>query len=123
MRKIGTSMLILLFVLISGNALAQELEIEYFSDWLVVVRGNAPKSLWLGVTAIIEDTEKDFKAVKVNGKFEYRYNVDQGGIIGSLSGTSIWWVASLWEKKVYNCGCEYCKRNGYHLEGRVIRAE
>lgn len=31
------------------------------------------------------------------------------------------YTVALWEERVEGCGCEYCRRNGYHLAGQVDR--
>jgi len=31
-------------------------------------------------------------------------------------------TVALWERRVDDCGCEYCKSNGYHLEGELDRS-
>jgi hypothetical protein len=30
-------------------------------------------------------------------------------------------IVALWDEKVENCGCKWCNKKGYHLEGRLDR--
>jgi hypothetical protein len=89
----------------------------------VVVDGYTSEKLYLGVTIVFKKSyiqEYDFKDVpRVKGSFEMTFTAPAQYIKKFPEGVT--WIVSLWEKKVRNCGCEYCKKNGFHLEGRVSR--
>ena len=123
MRRAILGLAVVLAALATREVVAQEVSIES-SKTMATVKGYAPRTLWLGVTAIVDGKERDFPAKKVKGKFSEFYTFDatsSGFMIGR--GADVKWIACLWEKKVSKCGCIYCKRNGYHMEGRVARTE
>jgi hypothetical protein len=116
---IGTALLSLAAAAI---CLAQSVEVKNMANTQASVTGYAPKKCWLGVTAQWGGREKDFPVKRVSGKFSENYALSIGEMPGAVDA-GVTWIACLWEKKVDNCGCEYCQRNGYHMEGRIARAE
>jgi hypothetical protein len=128
-----------------------KLEINYVSGYshIVEVSGYVPKTysaveldyknnevtrtkeegLFLGVTAIVGGEEIDFawKVKPVNGRFKETYEASAPGII--FSGSGVEWVAALWQGKMtksyctyrFNSPCKYCRKNGFHLDERIIR--
>ena len=91
--------------------------------------GMFKKSLWLGCTFYPDRkpiAQIDRKPVKVSGKFTEKFVGKMG--VNFKKGMEVPYVACLWRTKVSkrkcskkNGGkpCEYCTKNGYHMEGRV----
>ncbi len=109
-------------VVVASMCLSQSVEVKNMANAQASVTGNAPKHCWLGVTAQWGGKEKDFPVKKVSGKFSEHYTLSVYEMPEAVDA-GVTWIACLWEKKVENCGCEYCKRNGYHMEGRIARAQ
>ena len=86
--------------------------------------GVFTKRYWLGCTYLYKGREIDLKAVRVrNGQDETLMSIKSSTIFdklfdGEVTLKNIKWIASLWKKKVKD-NCKWCRRNGYHLEGRV----
>ncbi len=123
-RAIFISILgILLFAGISSKSFSQEVKVEKIggNDSFARVTGFAPKKVWLGVTVVVDGKEQDYQVVEVKGKFTKDYNLKSLLDMANAANSSIKWIVCLWEKKVNNCGCQYCKRNGYHMEGRIAQ--
>ena len=81
-------------------------------------------SLWLAYTVRWKDgREEDYKPVKVKGKFSKNlsYQLRPQGLDEV--------IVCLWQDKVLRKECEkkngqacqYCRKNGFHMEGRVDR--
>lgn len=91
----------------------------------IFVEGYTSQKLYLGATVIFNKkyewmNEYDFKDVRmVKGTINEKFTIPYAYIKRVPEGVN--WIVALWEKKVKNCGCEYCKKNGFHLEGRVAR--
>lgn len=86
--------------------------------------GYALHTYWLGMTVTVNGRVNrwvaDFPAEQVNGEF----TKDCNKMLNMWDvGARIIWEAALWKKKVDACGCEYCRRNGYHLEGHIAQGK
>ncbi len=124
-----------LCIFVSSSSFAQEVQIRPIDAPLrIEVSGHSKKSRWLGVTAIINGKEKDFKPRKVGGvtkrnSFSRTYKIDALDVAisgafsrrASVEDADIEWIACLWDDKV---SCEpheskWCYKNGYEMRGRV----
>ncbi len=94
---------------------------------LITVAGRTEKGyLWLGCTIRYEDgTEKDRDVKKVKGKFSKTFSSDP--IKWAMNEVDSV-VVALWRWKVSSkecaknrggTACEYCRKNGYHMEDRI----
>ena len=147
MKKFLSTIILLFVFLVSIPAQ----EIEIINEGIVVpyavkIKGHVPNSstcievtgsgdntqrlkydgLFLGVTAIIDGEEKDFGVRIVNGRFKEEYSISMYDMSDDIK-----WIACLWKGKMRkeNCAmrnngnpCQYCRKNGYHLDERVARA-
>ena len=93
----------------------------------VVSISHDTKGLWLGVTALIDGSEKDFPAEVVTGNFKKSYSVFDD--VSNNPAATVEFVACLWTTKwsseacAFENGkkCSYCENNGYHMDGEVVR--
>jgi hypothetical protein len=121
-----------------GEAIIGDFVVKDGPDKGKTVRGAVwnldKKGLWLGVTAIIDGSEKDFPVELVQGRFsDKEYSVFTISDIAKGEAppetASIVWVARLWKWKVTaevcahlssdGNACIYCRRNGYHMKESV----
>jgi len=115
--------------LTAGLASAQELGITLKLDAKgrqpeqVAAQGRVDKPAWLGVSFypygtqnVLQDGTHQVLQVPV-GRFEHSFQVADRFVGGGVE-------AALWEKKVpaAQCTgpCEWCKKNGYHLENQIL---
>lgn len=110
----------ILFFTITISIFAQDVEIKKWADASARVKGYTPEPCWLGVTAIIDGREIDLKPKRVSGNFSTFFALPLKESINAVI-SEVTWIACLWEEKVEQCGCEYCRTQGYHLEGRLAR--
>jgi hypothetical protein len=100
----------------------------------LTVRGKTENGyLWLGCTFFPDtNNEIDKPAVKVKGTFTEKFPVPLlGGLTrGEMTG-DVDYAVALWRWKVSRSEChdgdsggpcDWCRKNGYHLEDRVDRA-
>jgi hypothetical protein len=120
MRPRAFIRILVLSLMTMSICIGQSVTVKNMANTQAVVTGHAPKRCWLGVTAVWNGREKDFPAKPVSGKFSETYSLSIGEMPEAVD-SGVTWIACLWEKKVDNCGCEYCRRNGYHMEGRIAR--
>ncbi len=89
----------------------------------LVVEGQVVKAAWLGVSFypygtqnVLADGTHQVLQIPV-GRFEHSFTIADRLLGGGVE-------AALWEKKVAssNCAgpCEWCKKNGYHLENQIL---
>ena len=89
----------------------------------VVVQGRVDKPAWLGISFypygtqnVLQDGTHQVLQIPV-GRFEHTFQVADRFVGGGVE-------AALWEKKVpaAQCSgpCEWCKKNGYHLENQIL---
>lgn len=125
MKKITLTLISLGFVycLFSQNV---EINVnKSSSSWgkMIVVEGYTSQKLYLGATVKFHSdyvymAEFDFKDVpSVKGEIYEKFYIPADFISRIADG--VYWSVALWEKKVKNCGCKYCNKNGFHMEGRV----
>jgi hypothetical protein len=121
-RAIAVGFMLLLIGFSDNSEAARGASIEIVGDIeaMKAVRGYAPRKLWLGVTVEIGDTELDFKVKRVRKEFSKTYMLSAYDMARAMDEGATWYAA-LWERKVKDCGCQYCEKNGYHMEGRVVR--
>ena len=74
----------------------------------VAEKGVSEATGYLGCTIWHKDKTHDMAAITVTGNFSEFFSCDE-----YKGGT---FIVKVWAKKVENCGCSYCKENGYHLE-------
>lgn len=67
----------------------------------------------------MEYNELDIDALKVAGDGMQNYEIKLGR--GGFGFRVVGWTVALWREKIENCGCKYCKKNGYHMEGQIDR--
>ena len=88
----------------------------------VIIKGTTfGEKMYLGFTWLTPGGEVDVDVQKVKGNFTKSftvplYKIDKGNMECD-------YVASLWHKKVKKSKCkqgpcQYCRKNGYHMEGR-----
>lgn len=89
----------------------------------LVVDGQVAKAAWLGVSFypygtqnVLQDGKHEVLQIPV-GRFEHVFTIADRLLGGGVE-------AALWERKVMsaNCSgpCEWCKKNGYHLENQIL---
>ena len=87
-------------------------DFDYRSDAIVVNTQGEGK--WIGCTIFCDGEEIDLP-VQSNSyviTFDIPNNIPSGRHRA---------VVTTWNKIVYDCGCYYCRKNGYHLEDEVDR--
>lgn len=116
-------------LLLAAAASAQELGLALKLDSQgrqpehAVVQGRVDRPAWLGVSFypygtqnVLQDGTHQVLQVPV-GRFEHTFQVADRFVGGGAE-------AALWEKKVpaAQCSgpCEWCKKNGYHLENQIL---
>jgi hypothetical protein len=89
----------------------------------VMVQGRVDRTVWLGVSfypygtknVLLEGTHQVIQVPA--GRFEHGFQVADRLLGGGVE-------VALWEKKVpaAQCSgpCEWCQRNGYHLENQIL---
>ena len=88
--------------------------------------GYSPESTrtdYIGLTVDTDDNgsfdinDKDYFPRSVNGEFNETFSImaDRDEVAGKR------YIVSLWNRKVDDCGCNWCDKNGYHLENRLAR--
>ena len=66
---------------------------------------------YLGCTLYYANGTHDLQVISVSDTFTEFFRLPR-----------IWggrYTVALWRTKVVNCGCSYCRANGYHLEDRL----
>lgn len=77
--------------------------------------GDNGRRYWVGCTLISKQgDELDLSPKRVSGKGKVTFVVDSRSFSHASS-----YAVGLWKTKVENCGCDYCRKNGFHLEGRL----
>ena len=80
--------------------------------------GDFGRRYWIGCTLISKQGDEwDLRPKKVSGKGKVTFVIDGRPLSHASS-----YVVALWKAKIENCGCDYCRRSGYHLEGRLDSA-
>lgn len=89
----------------------------------VTVDGSTQKGkLWLGYTVQWKDGyEKDYSPVRVKGKFSKTlyFKVRPQGVEKVTVALWRYKVSEKRCKKDNGSACQYCTKNGYHMEGRI----
>ncbi len=89
----------------------------------VAVKGRTKKGkLWLGCTVRWKDGyEKDYSPLKVKGAFSktITFKLRPQGVDKVTVALWRYKVSEKRCKKDNGSACEYCKKNGYHMEGRI----
>lgn len=124
MKKLAS---LLVSVFVSSFVFAQNVKIDRSksNDMTISVEGYTSKKLYLGATVIFDkrfkyNNEYDFKKTHtVKGTISEKFTIP-GDYVNRIPH-GVTWIVALWEKKVTNCGCNYCKKNGFHMEGRVAK--
>jgi hypothetical protein len=107
-----------------SNATGQITKLTVRNPFAIVEGATSKGKLWLAYTVKWADgTEKDYTPQKVTGKFTERLTFQARP--QSLGEVTV----CLWRYKVSKnrCAkdngkaCEYCGKNGFHMEGRVAR--
>jgi len=75
-------------------------------------RDGPAETGYLGFTVRGPDATVDYDAIEVSGNFNEFFGVE-----GTPADTN--YTVTLWAVRVVDCGCSYCEKNGYHLEGRL----
>jgi hypothetical protein len=130
MRRLGLIWSILLVLWTSIIALADPnttgkiTRVEATQTSIIVEGYTNSGSLWLGCT-IRPDAkamEEDRKPIKVKGQFKESFT-GKSGVFGEIP-----FAVALWRNKINKSqcseinrdnACNYCQRNGFHMEGRV----
>jgi hypothetical protein len=77
--------------------------------------GARQNSCWIGCSLILSDgKEYDLSAKRISGKGSVMFSASTG--FGRQAES---YIVTLWEDRVNNCGCSFCRQNGYHLDGRL----
>ena len=84
----------------------------------VTARLSASHAVWVGCTVFQSGDEVDLPA-----KYATPSGVVSFQIPRRLQASGANYVCSTWARRVERCGCEYCTRNGYHLEQRQATFE
>ena len=108
-----------------SNATGEITDVKATASHAVVTGSTEDGSLWLGCTVTYnDDGEFDRKPVKVRGKFRELLTFAVRGPGVRTVTVALWrWKISAKRCTKDNGGemCEYCRKNGYHLEDRVDR--
>lgn len=94
----------------------------------IYIEGQVPEELYLAASVKFPGGHEfnnpyDIKdVITVKGDFTAQMTLPFGYEKKSVEHGQIW-VISLWKRRVEYCGCEYCKKNGFHLEDRVDKIE
>jgi hypothetical protein len=95
--------------------------------YTLFVKGHTDKPLILGATLIVREKNGFYREydlledMRMEGSFKKNFTMPD--VSRQLQPTFWFWRAALWEKRVDECGCDYCRRNGFHLENKVSSFE
>lgn len=89
---------------------------EYGSVVVCEYDTESPRAVcWIGCSVLIKDgSEYDLPPQKVRGRGSVSFVIPS-----RLQGEAESYAVAMWRKIVDNCGCRYCRKNGYHLEDRL----
>jgi hypothetical protein len=90
---------------------AAELLVESDGSRIYATATRDLKGYWIGCT-IRDDVDLKAQIVPYVGSVVFSIPSAQ-----RRSGDE--YVCSVWQRRIDRCGCAHCKRNGYHLEGRL----
>lgn len=125
MKKVALGLLLALAMWVQAQELGLSLKLDSKgkNPEKVIVQGHVDRSAWLGVSFYPYGTknvlaEGTHQVIQVPaGRFEHGFQVADRLLGGAVE-------VALWEKKVpaSQCSgpCEWCKRNGYHLENQIL---
>ena len=108
-----------------GNATGQITQLTVWNPNATVTGITEDGPLWLGYTVRWDDgTEIDYDPIKVKGKFSKQIS------FAARPQTLDEVIVCLWRYKVSKSrcaednggtACQYCKKNGYHMDGNMDR--